>query len=171
VLTLIKLKEIGPVPGTSRARAQYNRAKKAAYLAIGKKWFADLRPQHFTKRGAQMYGYKSRKGDPGNPDPYGFRKSYQGQKLKKYGHTRPLVKTGESARATSIASITGSSRHVRLSMPGGWIGATNHKHHIDTLDEFTRLSDSDREVLAETWAESFDRALAMEQATKTTTIK
>jgi ABC-type Fe3+/spermidine/putrescine transport system ATPase subunit len=55
----------------------------------------------FTANAATgRYDYQPRKGDPGRPDPYGFRKSYQGQKLKKHGHTRPLEKTGESQAQT-----------------------------------------------------------------------
>jgi len=170
MLGYIKLTEIGPVPTVRRGRSLVNRAKKAGYLAMGRHWHAAIRPEHFAAGARVEYGYQPRKGDPQRPDPYGFGKSYQGEKLKEYGHTRPLEKTGESQAQTRIATVTASSRHVRLSFTAGWLGQANPKHGIDLESELTAISPSDAEGLAQTWLRAYDQALRDEVQRATTNL-
>jgi hypothetical protein len=148
MLNYIKMIEVGPVPNVKRGRTILNRAKRAGYLAMGRHWFIVIRPQHFSNRASSKYGYDPRSGDPGKPGRRGFQKSYQGRKLAEHGHTRPLERTGASRSATGTGTLTSSSRHVRISMPAGWIGSSAHRRHgIDLADELTRVDQADAEEL------------------------
>lgn len=150
MLNYIKLTEVGPVPDVKRGLTILNQAKRAGYMAMGKYWFITIRPQHFSNRATSKYGYDPRSGDPGKPGEYGFQKSYQGRKLAEHGHTRPLEQTGASRAATGTGTLTSSSRHVRISMPAGWIGSSAHRRHgIDLADELTRVDQADTEILGE----------------------
>lgn len=149
MLNYIKMTEVGPVPNVKRGLTILNQAKRAGYIAMGKHWFIKIRPQHFSNAASSKYGYAPRQGDPGKPRLLGFRWSTQGRKLAEHGHTRPLEKTGESRLETGTGTLTSSSRHVRISMPAGWIGSSAHRRHgIDLADELTRVDQADAEELA-----------------------
>ena len=169
MLSYIKIKERN-VPNMKGGRGMLNRSKKAGYLAMGKYWHAIIRPQHFTAAARARYQYDPRKGDPSRPDPYGFRKSYQGQKLKKHGHTRPLEKSGESQAQTRAATVTGSSRHVRIRMAAGWFGYARRNHDIDLADELTRIDHRDADRLGRVFLRTLDHALDREVQQATTTV-
>jgi hypothetical protein len=162
MLNMIRLKEIGPVLNARNGQAMANRAKKEAYMAMGRYWHVAIRPQHFTRAAMAAYGYAPRKGDPGRPDPYGFKRSYLGKKLKEHGHTRPLEKTGESMAQTRTATISASSRHVRISFMAGWLASGTRRHAIDLEDELTAINQEDADDLADTFARAADAALENE---------
>lgn len=70
-------------------------------------------PVHFTKRGYSLYGYAKRHGDSGgNLRGRAFRSTYQGRKLRLFGHTLPLVYTGELRRLTlyGLPRVTATAR-------------------------------------------------------------
>lgn len=149
MLNYVKMIEVGPVPNVKRGLTILNQAKRAGYMAMGRHWFVVIRPLHFSNRAVSKYGYQPRSGDPSKPGKHGFQKSYQGTKLAEHGHTRPLERTGDSRQATGTGTITSSSKHVRISMPAGWIGSSAHRRHgIDLADELTRVDQADAEELA-----------------------
>ena len=65
-------------------------------------WHTKYLPKHFTRAAYREYGYMPRQGEPGYPfldskgRKIGFKKSYTGRKLAKYGHTNPFVYTGRT---------------------------------------------------------------------------
>lgn len=104
----------GPMPRELRKRMP--RIKKAAFRLMAAVWHRTMRPKHFTKAGAREYRYDPRQGERAGQGTKRFRRSYTGQKLRRFGHTDPLVLTGESRRATAIRRIKGTSKGARVIM-------------------------------------------------------
>jgi hypothetical protein len=76
-----------------------NDSLREAMVAVGLRHRRRNLPKHFTKLAYQLYRYAPRAGDPGNTRK-SFRGSYQGRKLRLFGHTLPLVFTGELRKLT-----------------------------------------------------------------------
>lgn len=121
------------------------RVLKAAWADVGVMWHKDMRPRHFTHRGAKEYGYRRRIGQDFSRSSKEFRRSYSGRKFRKYGHTFPLVYTGEVKENTRLRDVRSTSKGVRVVLrganklnfkPSGW---------SKTLRE-EMLTVSDREV-------------------------
>lgn len=164
----LKLKIFGnPFPGWKGWRTFFNRAKKQAYYDAGAVWQMEIRPEHFTLRAAARYGYAPRGGEGGKPDPYGFFRSYTGRKQKKWGHRRPLEWCGRSRRATRLARITSSRRHVRLVVDAGRLGYRPHPASPDMEEELGTLDQRDAKRLAEAWAASMEESLAKLKSVET----
>ena len=103
------------------------------------------------------YGYQKRKGEGASGKSFG--RSYTGRKLRQFGHTYPLVYTGRSKRATRTAFITGSSRHVRVSMPAGNLLRKPPKTKINMQDEFTRISRKEHRQLTRYLNRAFEEGM------------
>ncbi len=123
---LMKMVEIGATP--RGMRKALNAARKAVWAMMAKHWFVFIRPKHFTGAGAREYDYRER-----SP-------KYKLMKRKKFGHNKPLVKTGESERSVRFSGrIIATKDRGRVSMTarklnwsGGWL-----------RDELTRFSKRD----------------------------
>ena len=57
---------------------------KFAWEATGKYWGQEMLPRHFSAMAQPLYGYRDRTA------------KYQARKQKQFGHTRPLVFSGET---------------------------------------------------------------------------
>ena len=154
-----RLRRFGPLPGIKGWKGIFGRAKKAAYYALGLMWHVDIRPEHFTKSGAQRYQYAPRGGEAGNPDRYGFWRSYTGRKQKKYHHTKPLMLTGQSQRATRMAMITSTSRGARIAVGAGRLG-NKTPAGPDMEEELITIDQRDARRLADRWAREVEKELA-----------
>lgn len=109
---VVKKTETG---GTPRIlRRDFERIARETGDYIGQYWHRHFRPIHFTNRATNRYGYQPRQGERGSGYDKGFRRSYTGQKLRKFGHTRPLEYTGDSKRRTEI-------EHVRSTYRAGFV--------------------------------------------------
>lgn len=81
-------------------------------------WQTDLRELHFEEGAGRRYGYQPRKGsgEPpvvrGRPNP-----KYLWAKLRRRGHTRPLVDSGRSLEASRTSRIDATSKRARLVHP------------------------------------------------------
>lgn len=168
-LIAFNVRRFGPVPGIKGWRGILGRAKKAAWYALGLMWHLDIRPEHFTKAGAQRYGYAPRGGEPGNPDPYGYWRSYTGKKQKKYHHTKPLTLTGRSQRATRMATVTSTSKGARVAVSAGNLGQQN-PDGPDMIAELMAIDRRDVTRLAEGWAREVEKELAKTTAADTVKI-
>lgn len=73
-----------------------NRIMRESLVEVGNRWHEKYLKRHFTHRGAQIYGYGARSGEPGSGR--GFKRSYTAWKKKNKGHTDPLVKSGRGKR-------------------------------------------------------------------------
>lgn len=142
-----------PRPGETTQR-QWNAVKRAAWTQTGIGWHEFLRPKHFTKEGAAEYGYAPRSGETGRIKK-NFWRSYTGRKQKKYGHTLPLVLSGElrdrSRTASISATATATQSVCRVRLPGA--NKANFRNpkspaNLDMRDELTRISAAEGEQLA-----------------------
>lgn len=146
-MVLIRVTERGAVPGV--AKRELNTMLKAAWEETGVHWHRSMRPKHFTHAGAREYGYTPRKGERGAAGTKGFRQSYTGRKLKRFGHTLPLVYTGESRELTRIRDVRATSKGVRIVMNAPKLNFRSRHSTINMRDEMTRISAGEaRELVA-----------------------
>lgn len=93
-------------------------------------------PVHFTEEGKGRYGLT-----PRSP-------RYERQKQKKYGHTKPLVASGELEQATLYgtreirASRAGGEAEVRITLPQRAL-IRNPKSDVDVLAELLVVADQE----------------------------
>jgi hypothetical protein len=142
VFTIKKTGWIAKLP-----KSKFNACARQAFREIGMYWHRALRPKHFTHRGATEYGYEPRQGERGSAGGRGFRRTYTGRKLHRYGHTRPLVYTGESERESKTARIVATSKRVRVRMK---LPRLNWRHESRTKtmrEELTMISAAEEKRL------------------------
>jgi hypothetical protein len=92
--------------------------QKAIHAAL-ELWGEQFRPLHFEQGAYQRYGYKKRQGQRFGPNArMGW--TYHHRKLRRLGHYRPLVYSGESMEASEKyrirAAVLGNTAHGTLSM-------------------------------------------------------
>ncbi len=147
----ITLRKSGPTPKI--VRRELNNVTREAARTMGQVWATRFREKHFTNAGAAEYGYTPRQGEPGRPHPRGFRQSYTGRKLAKFGHTRPLEFTGESrARTRSpriVATATKGQATVQVIMNAPGFNRRYAGSPIDMRKELTTVSRGEAEKLAD----------------------
>jgi len=157
----IKVRERGATPGI--LKRELNKLKKVAFAAAGIHWHQEIRPKHFTSAGAGEYGYAARKGERGNAGGYGFKRSYTGRKLTAYGHTDPLVLTGESQGRTKMRDVRPTSKKVRIVL------------HAPALNfhpgEMEAVSQRDAAAMVKCYERALNAAIKQVRATKSKTIK
>lgn len=156
----LKIRYEGAVPGVGLSQRRFNNLKKRAWTATGKYWFEHFRPKHFTKAGAVEYGYKKRKGEDYGTTGKSFWRSYTGRKQKKFGHTLPLVYSGELRDNSTIASIHATYKGVRVALP--WAQKANFRYagsDINMAQELTRVSPAEERILAEVFDDELQRQI------------
>lgn len=152
-MILITVRETGPTPGMMRR--EFNRHVAEAHAHMGAHWHRVMRPEHFTHRGAAKYGYTQRTG------------KHQRRKLRRFGHTYPLVFTGESRRLSGIMDIRATSRGVRVVMrtralnfrPKGWTGTM--------ADELRKVTPAEQSELGRVFINTLEARLASITASRT----
>jgi len=120
----IRITYTGPVPCEYRGhltQREFNRIVRDAWQPVGAYWHDHLHDKHFSQAGAREYGYQPRKGETGNPDPYGFWASYSGEKQKRLGHHNPNVLSGELQMFSQVyrvvATATSKGSEARIVLP------------------------------------------------------
>lgn len=92
---------------TGCSRGAWNKGLIQAWEAAGRFWHQEILPKKFTHAGATEYGYQGR-----TPQ-------YTRRKLRKFGHTYPLVYTGELKRqALRTEDIRSTARGVKIVIHG-----------------------------------------------------
>jgi len=160
----------GWVPGQSYTRSEFNAAKKEAFADAARFYFQNIRPKHFERPAVQEYGYAPRQGDPGNPGPKGFKKSYVARKIAKFGHNRPLVFSGSSLAATRMATIRPTSKGAQISVPVGYLNFKPKNFKGDMGQEFKSFSQADIRDIEQIIARSLLGRLKRCQQTRTEDI-
>jgi len=122
------------------SRRKFNACLREAFRAIGVYWWKHFRSKHFTARGAAEYDYQPRKGEGGNVDEKDFRRSYTGRKLRRFGHTRPLVWTGKSERDSRTARIVATAKRVRVKMTLPRLNWRHESRRQTMREELTTIS-------------------------------
>lgn len=154
----------GAVP--QMMRRSLNRVTKEAWRAVGAHWHQHFRPRHFEQRWASYYSYLPRKGQSGNPDMHGFNRSYTGRKLRTFGHTRPLVLTGESMLRTKQRDVRSTSKGVRVVLHAPKFNFRNRYSNIVMHEELTRLPGEELNELARVFDREMLRQFRMRAETE-----
>lgn len=155
------------------ARRALNDAARETMLEAGELWHRDIRPKHFRNSATSEYGYAPRSGERGSNRP--FKGSYTEGKLRKYGHTRPMVYSGESEEDTERnvtfkATATGKQSRVKVRMNARKLNFKNPRSRIDLRAELVRVSVRDREQVRGFVRSTHVRRLQNLQAQTTTII-
>lgn len=158
-----KVRYGGAIPGITLKGRELNDMKREAWIETGNYWHANFRKKHFTHAGATLYGYAPRK------------KSYQTQKLRRKGHTIPLVYSGESRALTRIRDVRATATNTRskcrvvIHAPG-----LNRRHpnsEIDMRAEMTAVSGTEGQVLIRLFDNTMGRRLQRFRGTVTKRIQ
>lgn len=150
-----EIRERGPTPLIMAK--ELRPAQKNGFEIIGKVWHKNSRPKHFTKAGAREYGYTPRVGDRGSGRR--FHGSYTEEKLKSFGHTKPLVFTGLSERFTRVEDVRTTSKGGRVVMNAPAFNFRNPNSKIDMRAEMTEVSSAEQSGLVELYDGALDRML------------
>ncbi len=127
------IRERGPTP--RHVVRVMRTASKAGYEQAGRWWFQECRPKHFTREAYRLYGYTPRVGEGGAAVQKMWKGTYTARKLKKWGHTDPLVYGGFTRRITNSATITATSKSVRVVMPAGNLAMQPKKARMILLND------------------------------------
>lgn len=130
------------VPGLDRK--SWGEVVARAMGLMGAYWHEFMRPKHFTHSGAALYGYSKR---VGQGDGRRFSTSYTGRKLRKFGHTLPLVYTGRSRTLSSIRNITANSRGVTIRITAPTLNLRPKGGRINMRKEMETVASSEMMVL------------------------
>lgn len=133
----------------------WNDIHRDAAKFAGIYWHTHFRPLHFRNLATRRYGYAFRQGE-NLQGAKGFRASYTGQKLRKYGHTRPLVFSGNSERLTEIqdvrATATGGQyggARARVVMPAPTLNLRRWPSSPDMRKELTTVIPEEIEEISQ----------------------
>lgn len=166
-MLLIKVRKEGPTAGLTRT--ELNSATRATYRSMGEHWHSEFRPKHFTHQGAREYGYTPRQGAEAGVRR--FARSYQGRKLKKYGHTLPLVKTGLSQKLAQIRDVRATSKGSRVVIHARTFNRSNPHSRINMREEVTAVSKPEEERLGQHGDGSLQRQINAIRRVKETSHK
>lgn len=134
---------------------------KASFFKIGVHWHREFLPEHFKNSAMSRYpdAYRPRKGERGNPHPRGFEKSYTGRKLRRFGHTRPLVYTGESRRLANIRDVRATMKGNRVVIHARTLNRKNKHSQINMREEATVINAAEERVLAGVFDTTLQRGI------------
>lgn len=138
-------------------KRELRRILKIAYARIGAKWHTEMRPLHFTNRATGRYGYDPRKGESGGGRQ--FKGSYTARKLKKFGHTKPLVWTGRSQLLTRIRDVRATSKGARVVMRAPALNFRSKGSTIDMREELTSVTTQEAGILGRKFAAVMERSI------------
>ncbi|QDV40892.1 hypothetical protein Enr13x_07280 [Stieleria neptunia] len=125
-------------------RQAYVAASVPAWQDTGRHFHLQHRPKRFTHKHATEADYGKRK------------PKYLREKFRRFGHTYPLVKTGEARRLAATARITARAGTGQVQNRGGvkvaypQLRKLNFRHpnsDIDMADEFRRVPDRESVLL------------------------
>lgn len=112
---------------------------KRAWDAAGQYWHRVILPKKFTHAGATEYNYQPRE------------QGYEAQKRKKFGHTYPLVWSGELERlARRLMDVRSDSKGARIVIHGPRYLFAYRKNirQPDKAEELRRVSEADAAAVA-----------------------
>ena len=138
------IKYSGPVPGALTKQEFRNGILKPAWKQVGEMFHREMLPIRFTEQAKALLGYAHRKGEEPGTSTKRFFRSYTGRKLKKFGHRKPLVWSGESRRdATRIADVRATSNGVKVVLHARKLNYRNRYSSIYMNEEVRRIATSE----------------------------
>lgn len=147
------IKILGATVGRS-LRKRFAEASLPSWEETGRQFHLEMRPARFTHKHATEAGYTPRT------------KKYTLHKLRKFGHTYPLVFSGEVRRLVATAHITarrgiGSANNrggVQIAYPGARkLNRYNPLSQVRMAEEFRRVTDREATTLGRAWETRFSR--------------
>ena len=142
MLTLIKTTYHGLAAvlargGPTVSKKEFNEWLQNSYIVTLLHWHEKMRPKHFQETATAEYGYLDRKA------------TYEDRKREQQGHTRPLVWSGDSERATERFQVRATSKSGRLSMDAGNLTFTPKNKKVPMRDELTVVTAEEERKLAD----------------------
>lgn len=138
----------------------FNAASKRAWYRTAEYFHNNLKDKRFTHEHAREAGYIRRRGELIPPGTREFKRSYTGQKLRYFGHTNPLMKSGKTKRATQIpSSIKSTSKGGKVSYRAGTLNYKHPKSKIRMHEEFRRITSRENTELANVYDKFLDEEL------------
>ena len=126
-----------PPPWSDQGQREFNASvKKPAFDDGGVYWHGYCRPgsplaKHFTTAGATEYGYAARS------------IAYTMRKLKKFGHTYPLVWSGEAKNLARQQDVRASAKGVRIVLRVNKLNFRGKGSKANMAEEVRTVSKSD----------------------------
>lgn len=151
----ISVKDRGPI-GRGLKR-EFNKASAKAWYDSAMFFHTDLRDRRFDPAHQRAAGFAKRKGEGMVPGTKGFNRSYTGQKLSRFKHTRALEFTGGTRKAIRQTSISSTGNLGKAAYRGASKFSFRHpKSRIRMWDEFRRLLPSEIQEIAKVYDQSLD---------------
>lgn len=144
---------------------------RVSYRATGHHWHVRYADKHFTRQGAQEYGYEPRKGEPGNPDPFGFKSSYTGRKFREKGHTNPLEFSGLSRQLARIRDVRATAKGGRIVIHARGLNRKNPHSNINMREEMTEISSNEERAMLDVFRRTQLRGIKRIRRTKKIRIR
>lgn len=141
-MTAVRHVYIKSEPVSRQMRTIVRRASKESWKNTGRHFHVNHRDLRFTVAHARRAKYTRRSGEGMSVHAPTFRRTYTGRKLRQKGHMKPLVWSGESRRLARSASISSTSKGVKIKYPGLRKFNLRHpKSQIRMNEEFRRIAD------------------------------
>lgn len=129
-----------------------------AYVATLQHWHETIRPKHFQESATEEYGYRARQAD------------YEATKQRALGHTRPLVYSGESERATERMQVRVAARSATLAMSPGNLAFNPKKGRVNMRKELTETTQAETDELAVVFQNAMDQSMRSRHDAYTETV-
>lgn len=160
------------------AKRKLNQFIKHGYVVALTLWHRKFRPKHFTREAFRRYPgvYKPRAGERGNPQRdkngklLGFRSTYTGQKLRRWGHTNPLSFSGQSESLSRQRVIRATSKKGRAVIRAPALNRNNPDSEINMRREMEAVNNLEAIEMVEKHDRTVDRDLKEVQDTSTRAI-
>lgn len=155
----VVIRKSGPTPGVMAKERR--RIQKASFFKIGTHWHRLYMAEHFKNSAMTRYPgvYKPRKGERGNEHPKGFKYSYTGRKLRRFGHTLPLVFSGQSRRLAGIRDVRSTSNGGRVVIHARTFNRKNPDSKINMREEATVVNAAEEKDLTEQFDATFTKGI------------
>lgn len=156
-MILFKIDYAGFTPRV--AKRKLNGLTRASFDDIGHWWQRTALPKHFTHAGATLYGYARRQGERVAHHTREWRLSYTRRKLRKFGHTYPLVFSGRSRALAKTGVVRATRNRVRVSIPAPALNRPHPSGRIFMREEVTTVSEDEKAIVAERFTRTLTNGL------------
>lgn len=150
-------------------RAAWRQILKEAWEQAGIFWHKSFRELHFEEGATKRYGYAPRQGEGDRTYRKGFWRSYTGKKLKKYGHTKPLVLSGTSCGLTRLRSIQATANKVRVPLHAPALNFHRDPSPVEMWKDATTITTDEGTQIARFMDRYLDSRLRRYHASQTVT--
>lgn len=124
--------------------------------------------KHFLPEGKRLYGYTPRKGE--GLSGKAFYRSYSGRKLKKKGHLKPLVWSGESMALAKIRDVRATRNRATLVQHARGLNRRHPASQVRMNEEIRAIAPNEIREAARFSSGVFKRLVRQVKASKTTRI-